>query len=108
MQAPGQVIISYEMVHDTRVIYTTAGRTSARASASCSATRAGTGRATLVIETTNLTDRTSIGLNGNGLRHSEEMVMTERITRVGADELRYEITMNDPKTYTKRSRSRCR
>ena len=27
--------------------------------------------------------------------------MTERITRVGADELRYEITMNDPKTYTK-------
>ena len=27
--------------------------------------------------------------------------MTERITRVGADELRYEITMNDPKTYAK-------
>jgi hypothetical protein len=29
------------------------------------------------------------------------MVMTERFTRVGADEIRYEITMNDPKTYVK-------
>ena len=54
---------------------------------------------TLVVETTNLTDKTSIGLNGNGLRHSEEMVMTERITRVGPDELRYEVRMSDPKTY---------
>jgi hypothetical protein len=56
---------------------------------------------TLVVETTNLTDKTSIGLNGNGLRHSEDMVMTERFTRVGADEIRYEITINDPKTYVK-------
>jgi hypothetical protein len=54
---------------------------------------------TLVVETTNLTDKTSIGLNGNGLRHSADMVMTERITRVGADELRYEVKLNDPKTY---------
>ena len=52
-----------------------------------------------MIETTNLTKKTSIGLNGNGLRHSAEMVMVERFTRVGPDELRYEIRITDPKTY---------
>jgi hypothetical protein len=57
------------------------------------------GRNTLVVETTNLSDKTSIGLNGNGLRHSADMVMTERITRVGPDELRYEVRISDPKTY---------
>ena len=102
MQSPGQVIISYEMVHDTRVIYTD-GRPhiSPKIRQYLGDSRGRWEGNTLVIETTNLTDRTSIGLNGNGLRHSEEMVMTERFTRVGADEIRYEITMNDPKTYVK-------
>ncbi|HET9267918.1 MAG TPA: hypothetical protein VFO31_07125, partial [Vicinamibacterales bacterium] len=36
----------------------------------------------LVVETTNLTDKTSIGGNGNGLRHSDKMVITERFKRV--------------------------
>ena len=44
---------------------------------------------TLVVETTNLTDRTSIGLNGNGLRHSADMKIVERFTRAAADELEY-------------------
>jgi hypothetical protein len=56
---------------------------------------------TLVIETTNFTDQTSIGGgNGNGLRHSTSMKLTERITRVDKDELRYEVRIEDPKTYT--------
>ena len=102
MQSPGQVVISYEMVHDTRVIYTDGRPHVGKGIRQLLGDSRGRWEGnTLVIETTNLTDRTSIGLNGNGLRHSEEMVMTERITRVGADELRYEITMNDPKTYTK-------
>src|SRR6185369_17999882 len=32
---------------------------------------------------------------------SDQMTMTERITRLGPDELRYEVTVNDPKTYAK-------
>jgi hypothetical protein len=102
VQAPGQVVISYEMVHDTRIIYTD-GRphVSPKIRQYLGDSRGHWEGTTLVIETTNLTDQTSIGLNGNGLRHSEQMVMTERITRVGIDELRYEITMNDPKTYVK-------
>ena len=102
MQAPGQVIISYEMVHDTRVIYTDGRpRLGKNIRQLLGDSRGRWEGNTLVIETTNLTDKTSIGLNGNGLRHSDEMVMTERITRIGPDELRYEVTVNDPKTYTK-------
>jgi hypothetical protein len=100
IQAPGQVVISYEMVHDTRVIYTDGRPHVGRGIRQILGDSRGHWEGnTLVIETTNLTDKTSIGLNGNGLRHSADMVMTERITRVGADELRYEIRINDPKTY---------
>jgi hypothetical protein len=91
------------MVHDTRVIYTD-GRPHAP-----SGIRQYLGNSrghwegnTLVIETTNFTDQTSIGGgNGNGLRHSTDMKITERITRVDADELRYEVRVDDPKTYTR-------
>jgi hypothetical protein len=102
IQAPGQVIISYEMVHDTRVIYTDGRPHLGKGVRQLLGDSRGHWEGnTLVVETTNLSDKTSIGLNGNGLRHSEDMVMTERFTRVGADEIRYEITINDPKTYVK-------
>jgi hypothetical protein len=102
IQAPGMVVITYEMVHDTRVIYTDGrphlGQNLRQLLGDSRGHFEGN---TLVVETTNLTDKTSIGLNGNGLRHSADMVITERFTRVDADELRYDITVNDPKTYTK-------
>ena len=56
---------------------------------------------TLVIETTNFTDRTGIGGNGNGAVHSEALRLVERLTRVDEDTLRYELTVDDPATYTK-------
>ena len=102
VQAPGVVAISYEMIHDTRVIYTD-GRTHIN-----SAIRQylGDSRArwegdTLVVETTNLTDRTSIGANGNGLRHSDKMKMTERIRRVADTIVQYQLTVDDPVTYAR-------
>jgi hypothetical protein len=102
IQAPGMVVISYEMVHDTRVIYTDGRPHIGKGIRQLLGDSRGHWEGnTLVVETTNLSDKTSIGLNGNGLRHSTDMVMTERITRVAPDELRYEATMNDPKTYTK-------
>ena len=74
IQAPGQVVISYEMVHDTRVIYTDGrphlGRNIRLLLGDSRGHWEGN---TLVIETTNLTDKTSIGLNGNGLRHSDQI-----------------------------------
>ena len=102
VQAPGVVAISYEMIHDTRVIYTD-GRPHIN-----NAIRQylGDSRArwegdTLVVETTNLTDKTSIGLNGNGLRHSDKMTMTEKIRRVADDIVQYQLTVDDPVTYTR-------
>ena len=55
---------------------------------------------TLVVETTNLTDRTSIGANGNGTRHSALMKITERFTRIDPQMIDYVIRVDDPVTYT--------
>ena len=78
------------------------GPTSARRSASTWATPAAAGKAIRwSSRPRNLTDQTSIGLNGNGLRHSADMKIVERFTRKAADELQYEIHIEDPKTYTR-------
>ena len=52
---------------------------------------------TLVVETTNF-----IGgkLSISGPPYSEDLVLTERFTRVAPDILEYSVTVNDPKTYT--------
>ena len=86
IQTPGEVVISYEMVHDTRVI-SLDGRphVGPKIRQYLGDSRGHWEGNTLVVETTNFTDQTSIGGgNGNGLRHSADMKMTERITRVGA------------------------
>jgi hypothetical protein len=100
VQAPGMVAISYEMIHDTRVLYTD-GRPHISPSIRqlLGDSRARWEGDELVVETTNLTDRTSIGGNGNGLRHSAKMVITERFKRVANDILQYQFTVDDPVTY---------
>jgi hypothetical protein len=55
----------------------------------------------LVIVTTNfLPNRTGIGLNGGGAPTSEELKITERLTRVDQDTIQYEMRVEDPKTFT--------
>ena len=100
VQAPGMVAITYEMIHDTRVFYTD-GRPplNSRIRQYLGDSRARWEGETLVVETTNLTDQTSIGANGNGLRHSDKIKMTERIKRVAPDVLQYQLTVEDPVTY---------
>src|SRR6187455_558785 len=101
-QAPGMVAISYEMVHDTRVLYTD-GRPHVSPSIKqlLGDARARWDGDELVVETTNLTDKTSIGPNGNGLRHSDQMKITERFKRVAADVIQYQMTIDDPVTYAR-------
>ena len=50
-------------------------------------------------DSTNFTDRTSIGANGNGLRHSASMRMVEHFTRVSDEVILYDVTVDDQKTY---------
>src|SRR5688572_23812696 len=100
VQAPGMVAISYEMIHDTRIIYTD-GRKHINDGIRqyLGDSRGWWEGDTLVVETTNLTDQTSIGANGNGLRHSDKMTMVERIRRVADDIVQYQLTVIDPVTY---------
>jgi hypothetical protein len=102
VQGPGMVAFSYEMIHDTRVFYTD-GRPhiSPAIRQYLGNSRARWEGDELVVVTTNLTDKTSIGGNGNGLRHSDKMVITERFKRVADDVLQYQFTVDDPVTYVR-------
>jgi len=100
VQAPGMVAISYEMIHDSRIFYTD-GRPHVGDAIRqyLGDSRARWDGDVLVVETTNLTDKTSIGPNGNGLRHSNQIRIVEKFKRVAADILQYQITIDDPVTY---------
>ena len=101
VQAPGYVTVLQEMVHEARVIPTD-GRPheSPRVRSYMGDARGRWEGSTLVVETTNfLGDRTGIGLNGGGTPTSDALKLTERYTRVGPNEMRYEVTVNDPKTF---------
>ena len=96
VQSPTEVAISYEMLHDTRIIPLD-GRTPAD-----SGIRQYMGSSvghwegdTLVIETTNFTDELAVGR----YPHSEDLVLTERITRIDPDMINYVVTVNDPRTF---------
>ena len=56
---------------------------------------------TLVLDTTNLTDKTGVGANGRALFHSAAMRLTERFTRTAADTLQYTVTIDDPQLWTR-------
>jgi hypothetical protein len=88
------------MIHDSRIFYTD-GRPHINQAIRqyLGDSRARWQGDVLVVETTNLTDKTSIGPNGNGLRHSDKMKITEQFKRVANDVLQYQITVDDPVTY---------
>jgi hypothetical protein len=88
------------MIHDTRVFYTD-GRPQLTPNVRLylGDSRARWEGDELVVQTTNMTNRTSIGGNGNGLRHSDKMTITERFKRVADDVLQYQFTVDDPVTY---------
>jgi hypothetical protein len=54
---------------------------------------------TLVVNVTNQNDRTWFDMAGNF--HSEAMKLTERYTLVDADTIRYEVTVEDPKVFSR-------
>jgi hypothetical protein len=102
VQSPGVVAFSYEMIHDTRIIYTDGRPHIGQAIRQyLGDSRARWDGDVLVVETTNLTDKTSIGGNGNGLRHSAKMKITEQFKRVADDVIQYQFTVDDPVTYAR-------
>jgi hypothetical protein len=101
MQIPGAVIIRNEMIHETRII-SVDGRPhlSSNIRQYMGDSRGRWDGDTLVIETTNFNGKVGITRNGNTLLTSADLKLVERITRVDADTLQYEATVNDPRTWT--------
>lgn len=103
VQGPGFVTILQEMVHEARVIPLD-GRPHANPNirSYMGDPRGRWEGNTLVVETTNfLAGKTGIGLNGGGTPTSDALKVTERYTRVGPNEVRYEATIEDPKTFVR-------
>ena len=102
VQAPGMVVIRNEMIHETRVVYTDGRPHPDRKIRLWMGDSRGHWEGdTLVVETTNFDERTSgIGVNGNG-RISDALKVTERFTRISDTQLRYSMTIDDPKTWTR-------
>jgi hypothetical protein len=101
VQAPGYVAIVNEMIHETRMIPLDGQpHLSPDIKLWLGDSRGHWEGDTLVVETTNLTDRTAIGVNGGGARHSTAMKITERLTRIDAHTIDYTMTIDDPQTWT--------
>ncbi len=101
-QFPGYVVFRYEMIHEVRVVPLD-GRAhlSPKIRSYMGDARGHWEGRTLVVETTNLNGRTGAQGNGNLLMLSDAATIVERYTRTSADRLQYEVTVNDPRTWTR-------
>ena len=94
LQTPDYVVVLNEMVHNARIIPLD-GRPHVTVRQWVGDSRGRWEGNTLVVETKSFYQTTS--LRGS----SPNMRLTERFTRVSADVLLYEFTVNDPQTWTK-------
>jgi hypothetical protein len=106
MQAPGYVVFRNEMIHESRVIPLD-GRPHVGPDIHLymGDSRGHWEGNTLVVETTNFTNKDAIGSNGAGYPgdpgyHSDQMKLVEKFTRTGPKTLEYRATVDDPKTWT--------
>jgi len=97
-QSPDSVTITYEMVHETRVIPLDTRPPLAQGIEQYNGSSRGRWDGdTLVVETSGFTDKTSLG---SGAPNSTSLRTTERLRRVDDEMIEYRITVNDPLTYT--------
>jgi hypothetical protein len=96
VQGPGFVAITYEMIHETRIIPVD-GRehVSSTIRQYHGDSRGRWEGDTLVVDVKNFSDATNYRGAGQSLH------LVERFTRVGANALRYEVTVEDASTFTK-------
>jgi hypothetical protein len=101
-QFPGFVVIQNEMIHETRVVPLDGRPHLADAIAQYMGDSRGHWDGdTLVVESRNFNARVGLTLNGNATPTSRRLRIEERFTRVDADTLRYEATVDDPETWTR-------
>jgi hypothetical protein len=100
LQAPGEVIMLYEYDSMRRQIYTDGRAHDTNLGPSWMGDSIGHWeKDTLVVDTTNFNERTWIDRIGHP--HSDALHLTERMRRIDHNHLTIDITIEDPKAYTK-------
>ncbi len=96
VQTPASVVVMTEMIHDARPIpLTSAPHAPAAVRQWFGDSRGHWDGDTLVVDTTNYKPRSFMSVS------SDQLHVVERFTLTDPDTLRYEITINDPGTWTK-------
>jgi hypothetical protein len=96
LQSPGYVVIVHEMIHEPRVIPVDGRAHIGQGIRQYLGDPRGRWEGnTLVVDVTNFSDKTDFRGSRDTFR------MTERFTRVAADRVTYEVTINDPTTFTR-------
>ncbi len=107
VQGPGYVTIVTEMIHDARVIPLDGSpHLPARVRTWNGDSRGHWEDNTLVVDTTNYNDKGNIATTERagrirGVPQSEGLHIVERFTRISADTINYEVTIDDPKAYNR-------
>jgi len=106
VQIPGYFIILYEMIHNARIIPLD-GRPHLSSGVKLwdGDPRGHWEGSTLVVDTTNYNNKGWIATSAatgriKGIGQSEGLHVVERFTRVDADTINYEVTIDDPNIYT--------
>jgi hypothetical protein len=106
LQSPGYVVINLEMIHEARIVPIDAPALDPAIKQWLGESRGHWDGATLVVETTNFTGKVGmviVGIPGGprgNLPTTTNMKLTEKFTRVGADRIDYEMTIDDPEVLT--------
>ena len=102
-QAPGVVVIRYEMVHEARVIpLDRRPHVSSVIQSYMGDSRGRWEGDTLIVETTHFNGRTgSYGRNGDGNPTSTALRLVERFRLRDANTLLYEVLVDDPQTWVR-------
>jgi hypothetical protein len=96
VQAPGYVVITYEMIHEARVIPLDGSpHAPSNLRQYLGDSRGHWEGNTLVVDVTNFTDKT------NFRGSTDKLHLTERFTRQSDGTLNYQFTVDDPTTFTK-------
>ena len=107
LQIPGYVVILHEMIHEARIIPVDGRPHVANGIRLWNGDSRGHWEGnTLVVETTNFSDRGWVATSAatgrvKGIPQTESLHVVERFTRVDRNAINYEVTVTDPTIYTK-------
>lgn len=102
VQAPGVVAIRNEMIHETRIIPLDGRPHVSPSIRSYMGDSRGRWQGnTLVVETTNFNGKFGARRNGSDIPTSDALRVVERFTRTDPETMLYEVTVEDPKTWTR-------